>query len=119
MTDSILESTKKNLSIAADDTTFDSTIVMHINSVLNTLHDLGIGPAEGFMIEGESEEWEEFLDDEILLNSAKSYIYLKVRLLFDPPATSFHINSLENLAKEEEWRLNTRREALAWVPPVR
>lgn len=110
MSESILESTKKILGIEADYTAFDMDIIMHINSALATLHQLGIGPEEGFMIEDESAEWGELLDDDPRLNQVKSYVYLKVRVVFDPPTTSFVLAAFEKQIQEHEWRINVYRE---------
>lgn len=110
---SILDSTKKVLGLEPDYTPFDIDIVMHINSTLATLNQLGIGPAEGFAIEGKEETWEEFIGDSKQLNSVKTYVYLKVRLLFDPPATSFAIDAMQKQITEFEWRLNVQREGVA------
>lgn len=108
--ESILNSTKKILSVAPDDTSFDLDIITHINSVFNTLHDLGIGPSEGFEISSEAETWASFLGPGTLFNSVKTYIYLRVRLLFDPPNNSFNLNSMQEQIKEHEWRLNVRKD---------
>ena len=110
MSESILESTKKILGIEADYTAFDMDIIMHINSALATLHQLGIGPDEGFMIEDVSAEWGDLLDDDPRLNQVKSYIYLKVRVVFDPPTTSFALAAFEKQIEEHEWRINVFRE---------
>lgn len=118
MSDSILESVKKVVGVSPDDTVFDPDLIMHINSVLSTLNQLGIGPAAGFMIEDDTETWTTFLGGDPRLNSAKSYIFIRVRLLFDPPTTSFHLDALQSQAREFEWRLNTQREDEEWVPPV-
>lgn len=114
MTDSILDSVKKNLGIEADYTVFDSDILMHINSVFSTLNQLGIGPLGGFMIEDSAANWVDFLDDDPRLNSVKTYMYLRVRVLFDPPATSFHLTALHQQIMELEWRINAMREDLLW-----
>lgn len=110
MADSILTSTKKILGIEEDYTAFDTDIIIHINTILDVLHQLGIGPDEGFMIEGKEETWDDFLGGDILLNDVKTYIYLRVRLLFDPPTTSYLIEALTNQYKELEWRINVKRE---------
>jgi len=117
MQTSILTSTKKTLGIDATYTAFDADIVMHINSVLATLNQLGIGPAQGFMIEDETAVWADFLGTDPRLNSVKSYVYLRVRLLFDPPTTSYLMESLNRQAQEFEWRLNAFREDTAWTDP--
>ena len=118
MTNSILDSTKKNLGIAADYTAFDQDILMHINSAFSTLNQLGIGPVDGFMIEDETAVWDDFLLSDLRLNSVKTYVYLSVRLLFDPPPTSFTLSALTEQKKELEWRLNTYREEEGWTPPL-
>ncbi|HRC95282.1 MAG TPA: hypothetical protein PK317_00635 [Coprothermobacter proteolyticus] len=112
MSNSILQSTKKTLGLAEDYTAFDQDIIMHINSVFSTLVMLGVGPETGFVIEDETDTWEEFTTD-VRLNSVKSYMYLKVRLLFDPPSTSFVLSALQEQIKELEWRMNVYREVYA------
>lgn len=108
MEDSVLNSTKKVLGVDASYTAFDQDIIMHINSVFSTLHQLGVGPADGFEIQGVDEKWSDYIAGNKLLNSVKTYMYLRVRLLFDPPATSFHQESMQNQLKELEWRLNVQ-----------
>ena len=105
MTKSILDSTKKILGVSADYAAWDLDILTHINSTFSTLQQIGVGPVEGFMIEDNAPEWGTFLGDDPRLNSVKTYVYMRVRLLFDPPATSFAINSLEEQVREMEWRL--------------
>ena len=104
--DSILNSTKKLLGIAEDYDAFDVDIIMHINSVFMILTQLGVGPEEGFSIEDESTEWDEFIEDNSQLKAVKSYMYLKVKLLFDPPLSSSVTQSMERMIAELEWRLN-------------
>lgn len=111
MTDSILLTTKKALGLAEDYSAFDPDIIMHINSVFASLVTLGIGPEVGFAIEDETKTWNDFTSD-VRLNSVKSYMYLKVRLMFDPPTTSFVLNALQEQLKELEWRMNVYREVL-------
>lgn len=118
MTDSILNSTKKVLQVAADYTAFDLDIIMHINSAFATLNQLGVGPAEGFMIEDDTPVWEDFLGTDSRLNSVKSYVYQKVRLLFDPPQTGFLVTAIQEQIREFEWRLNTYREEDSWTLPL-
>lgn len=117
--DSILDSTKKVLGLDSEYTAFDQDVIMHINSVFSTLHQLGIGPDNGFMIEDKTPTWTQYLGADMNLNSVKSYVYLKVRLLFDPPATSFAIAAMEKQIEELEWRINVHREEVThpWVGP--
>ncbi len=118
MDESILNSTKKSLSIEAEYTAFDDQIIMHINSVFSTLTQLGIGPDYGFFIEDATTEWSALLGGDRRYNTAKSYVYLRVRLLFDPPPTSFAIASMERQCEQMEWRLNVTRESDSWVNPL-
>jgi hypothetical protein len=121
MEQSILISTKKILGIAADYVAFDLDIITHINAAFSTLTQLGVGPATGFMIEDDKTEWEEYIESEAKigqLNTVKSYVFLKVRQLFDPPTTSYLITAMEKQIQELEWRLNVSRETTAWVYPT-
>lgn len=117
MEQSILTSTKKILGIAGDYTAFDLDIITHINAAFSTLTQLGVGPVEGFMIEDAETEWYDYIEDDIQLNTVKSYVFLKVRQLFDPPTTSYLITAMEKQIQEFEWRLNTNRESTEWVDP--
>lgn len=111
--ESILTSIKKMLGIHADDTSFDPDIIMHINSVFMILRQLGVGPEEGFAIEGEDALWTDFMPAGAMLEGVKSYMYMKVRLLFDPPTTASMFDSMTRLVTELEWRLNISGEASA------
>lgn len=105
--DSILLSVKKLLGIASNYKQFDTDVIIHINSVFLTLNQLGIGPDDGFSIAGESEEWSDYIpDNQLLLNAVKSYIYLKVKMLFDPSLTSSINDLMKEEIKELEWRMN-------------
>lgn len=105
--ESILTSIKKMLGIAEEYTQFDADIIMHINSVFTTLTQLGVGPSEGFYIEDKETVWEEFIPDLNKLQAVKTYIYLKVRLLFDPSSLgSSTLAAYERQIQELEWRLN-------------
>lgn len=108
--ESILTSIKKLLGIQEDYDHFDADIIMHINSVFMTLNQIGVGPSEGFSIEDETSTWNDFLSNDYSMEAVKSYIYLKVRLLFDPPSSSFVISSMERQIQELEWRLNIQAE---------
>lgn len=110
MDDSILNTIKKQLGITEDYTVFDNDLIMHINSVFLTLNQLGVGPDEGFFIEGKTDSWTDYIDEGVLLNSIKTYVYLKVKLLFDPPGSSYAIDAINNIIKELEWRINVQVE---------
>lgn len=117
MEDSILKSVKKILGIDDADTAFDLDILVHINSVFSTLNHLGIGPEDGFSIEDDTVLWATYIGGNLKYNSVITYMYLSVRLLFDPPQTSYLIDSLRFQQKELEWRLNAVREETQWVDP--
>jgi len=114
MTESILTSTKKNLGIEESYTAFDPDIVLHINSVFSTLNQLGIGPIDGFAIDDATAVWSDFLEGDLRLNSVKTYIYLRVRMLFDPPTTGYFVSAVQKQVEELEWRLNVVREFEDW-----
>lgn len=117
MDSSILESTKKMLGLAADYDVFDLDIMTHINSVFSTLTQLGVGPETGYYIEDASQTWGDFLNGDPRFNAVKSYVYLRVRLLFDPPTTGYHVEALKEQVKELEWRINVQREEIKYPFP--
>jgi len=102
---SILNDVKHTLSLLPAQTAFDTDLILHINSVFTTLTQLNIGPELGYMIVDATNDWDEFTD-EIRLNAVKSYMFLRVKLLFDPPQTGFVIASMERQILELEFRLN-------------
>lgn len=107
MEESILISIKKLLGISEEYTQFDDDIIMHINTVFLNLNQLGVGPTAGFFIEDDTAEWAEFIgDNNAQLQAVKSYMYLKVKLLFDPPLSSSVIESMNRMIAELEFRLN-------------
>ena len=106
METSILTSIKKLLGVAEDYVEFDEDIMTHINSVFLNLTQLGVGPEEGFMIEDNTAEWEDFISNSVQLQAVKTYVYLKVKLLFDPPLSSSVTESINRMIAELEWRLN-------------
>ena len=103
---SILTSIKKLLGITETDTSFDQDIIMHINTVFMVLQQLGVGPEEGYSITDENNAWEEFLPEQTKIEMVKSYMYLKVRLLFDPPSSTSVMEAINRSISEFEWRLN-------------
>lgn len=103
--ESILISIKKLLGITEDYTHFDADIIMHINSVLAILCQLGVGPPEGFSIEDSKAQWSDFLQNDDRLNLVKSYVHHRVRLLFDPPLGSAVLEAIERTIKELDWRI--------------
>lgn len=111
MENSILISTKKMLGISEDYEAFDQDVLTCINSAFFTLNQLGVGPKAGFVIDDDTAVWEDFMGSSSQLSAIKTYLFLKVRMLFDPPATSFAIEAMNSQIKEHEWRLNTDRES--------
>ena len=107
MDSSILTSIKKLLGIAEEDTSFDQDIIMHINTVFAILAQLGVGPANGFSIEDDGAIWGDYLGNVTNLELVKSYIYMKVRSMFDPPTSSILADAMNKNISELEWRINT------------
>lgn len=111
--ESILNSVKKQCGLEADYEHFDPEIIGHINSILMVLNQIGVGPEEGFVVEDDSETWGDFLGDRATtqkLTAVKTYVGLRVRLIFDPPGSSALIESMKRQADELEWRLNVQAE---------
>ena len=105
MEESILDSIKKMIGPTTDDTYFDTDIIVHINSVLCILNQLGVGK-QGFSITDNTSVWSNFIEGDTDLNAVISYVYLRVKLLFDPPLNSSVVASIEKTISELEWRLN-------------
>jgi len=118
MTDSILNTIKQMLGIPSTDTAFDTDIFVNINSTFMILHQLGVGPETVYSITDSTPLWSAFLTDVALYQAVKTYIYLKVRLVFDPPGTSFHLTAIENQIKELEWRLSVQVPIPPEVPVI-
>lgn len=104
--DSILTSIKKMLGIDEGYKHFDPDIIMHINSVFMVLTQLGVGPSDGFTIEDDLSTWTDFVPNNSMIEAVKSYTYMKVKLMFDPPSSSYVIESYNRSINEFEWRLN-------------
>lgn len=109
--ESILTSIKKLLGIAEEYEHFDPDIIMHINSVFMVLNQLGVGPEQPFVIEDETSTWTDFATETTNIEAVKSYMYMRVRLLFDPPINSAVIESMNRIISEFEWRLNVAAES--------
>lgn len=110
MGESILTSVKKMLGITEDYEHFDADIIMHINSVFMILNQLGVGPSEGFTISDKTSTWTDFIPVDKNFEAVKSYMYLKVRLLFDPPLGSTVMECMNRMISEYEFRLNIAAE---------
>ena len=103
--DSILNSIKKLLGIPIEQDNFDTDIIIHINSVFAVLHQIGVGPSTGFRITDENDMWQSFTGTNLNIEDVKTYVYLRVRLLFDPPLSSSVLAAMERTVAELEWRL--------------
>lgn len=113
MDESILTSIKQLLGIGEDDEHFDMDIIIHINSVFAILTQLGAGPKEDFSISDKSAVWSEFIDDHSKFETIKSYVYLRVRLLFDPPVSSAVLESMNRMIDEFGFRINVATDETA------
>ena len=109
-TNSILNDIKKLLGIAPDYTNSDTDIIININSVFMILNQLGVGPKEGFKITGANETWDNYIDEDDDLEAVKTYIWLKVKIVFDPPLNSTVMEAHKQMISEYEWRLNIQSE---------
>ena len=107
--DSILTSVKKMLGIQEDYEHFDPEIIMHINSAFMILNQLGVGPEEPFVVENKMDSWDDVVP-EGQIELVKTYVYMRVRLMFDPPTSSFLLDSLNKQIQEYEWRMNVQAE---------
>lgn len=110
MMESILRSIRKMIGPDETYTHYDTDLIIHINSVLAVLTQLGVGPSEGFFIQDESATWNDFLGNNPKLEMVKSYVYMKVKLAFDPPSSSAVIDSMNRSISEFEWRTNMAAE---------
>jgi hypothetical protein len=102
--DYILASIKKLLGIQPEYKAFDDDIIIHIKTVFMILNQLGVGPAEGFSISHGHEKWSDYCTTQNE-NAVRTFVYLKVRLMFDPPTSSALMDSINNMLAELEWRL--------------
>lgn len=107
---SILESIKRMLGVSPYDDGFDGELKDQINAEFLTLHQLGVGPENGFSITGPDDVWTEYTDNPKLVEAVRQFIYLRVRLVFDPPASSVIADAINNRISELEFRLNVQAE---------
>lgn len=115
--DSILDSIKQQLGIGLDDTSFDKELVLHINGALMVMTQLGVGPDKGFRITGINETWAQFLGERTDLELVKSDVFLRVKLIFDPPTNSFLVNAINDQIKENDWRIEVWHKPGAHIEP--
>lgn len=102
---SILNDTKHMIGLLPEDTAFDMTVVIHVNTAISDLTQLGVGPVQGYQITGPENQWDELVNDP-RMNAVKSYVFLKVKLLFDPPQSGFAAQAIERQLTEMQYRIN-------------
>lgn len=110
MNDSILLSVKKSLGIPLEDDGFDPELIIHINTALMILTQLGVGPNDGVFITSQEDTWASLIEGNLDLEMVKTYIILRVKLIFDPPSSSFVLESIKNQLQEFDWRINVQVE---------
>lgn len=115
---SIFKNIKQLLQIDGGTEDFDQDIYMHINSAISELTDIGVGPPAGFIVNSESVTWDQLVEDDLRYESVKTFIFLKVRLYFDPPQSQFGMQAMERQIDQLVWRLSARRELKNYVEPV-
>ncbi len=106
MNESILINIKKLLGLPEEYTTYDTDVILCINSVFSILYQLGVGPDSGFKINDDSAEWSDFIGDTNKLEDVKTYVFLKTKLMFDPPTAGPMIDAIKTQISELEWRIN-------------
>lgn len=111
-TESIIVSIKKMLGLGDDYTPFDMDVIVHINSAFMKLTQLGVGPREGFVVTDYDKKWSDFLTNPVTLGAVKNYVYLQVKMIFDPPTNSYVMDALKQQADELGWRLNVQAESV-------
>ena len=116
MTDSIFSSVKKVVGLLGDDGSFDEDVLLHINSVVSTLRQLGLSIPADFYVRDDVQTWQNLLGEFRDLDLVKSYMVMKVRLMFDPPSSSFGLASMKEMVTELEWRINVLTDQPNSVP---
>lgn len=110
----ILEDIRHAIGLGDEHTFFDSDLILHVNSTFDIIHQLGAGPIDGFVIEDGSETWDDYFAGYKTIEFIKTYMYISVKLVFDPPQNSFLVKALEDKQKEYEWRINVAAESKYW-----
>ena len=116
---SILNDVKKMSGLPPENKDFDQDLILFINAAFSTLSQLGVVPPQGYSIQDDTSDWDEVISNDVY-NDVKTYVYLRVRMLFDPPSIGVLVNTFESQIKELEWRLNVKREEDRWIvqPPL-
>jgi hypothetical protein len=118
MEDSILTTIKGMLGLEVSDTSFDKEIAIYINGAIARLKQLAVGPDAGFSIKSVAETWANYLGNAENIGDIQTYIYLKVRLIFDPPTSSYVVDAIKEQIKELEWCLNADAEGVTSSEPA-
>ena len=116
MNDSIVATIKKMLGLTDDYTPFDMDVIVHINAAFMVLCQMGVGPKEGFQVTDYDQTWGEFLTNQVMLGGVKTYVYLYVKMLFDPPTNSFLMDAYKSQAEQILGRLNVQAESVEVMP---
>lgn len=119
MNDSILVTIKKMLGLDDEYTPFDMDVIVHINAAFMTLCQMGIGPKEGFEVNDYDQTWSEFLTNDVMLGGVKTWVYLQVKMAFDPPSNSFLMDAMKTQSEQILWRLNVQAESAERMPFMR
>lgn len=108
MEDSILITIKKKLGLDKEYDAFDTDVITNINTSLMILHQLGVGPKTGFRVRGTGETWTDFIGDRVDLEGIVDFIYIRARIVFDPPSSAAALQALKDEVRELEFRLNVQ-----------
>lgn len=117
--DSILATIKKMLGLDDEYTPFDMDIIVHINAAFMTLCQMGVGPKESFEVRNYEQTWDEFLINHVMLGAVKTWVYLQVKMAFDPPTNSFVMDAMKTQSDQILWRLNVQAESIEEMPFMR
>ena len=112
MNDSIVVSIKKMLGLDDDYTPFDTDVIIHINAAFMTLCQMGVGPREGYEVSDYDQTWSDFLTNKVMLGAVKTWVYLQVKMAFDPPTNSFLMDAMKQQSEQILWRLNVQAESV-------
>ena len=116
MNDSILVTIKKMLGLDDEYTPFDTDVMIHINAAFMTLTQMGVGPKEGFEVSDYDQTWSDFLVNKVMLGAVKTWVYLQVKMAFDPPTNSFVMDAMKTQSEQILWRLNVQAESVEVMP---
>ena len=107
---SILATIKKMLGLDLSYDAFDTDIIVFLNSAFMKLQQIGVGPVQGFVLTDNSQNWSDFIPSDKMLEAVKTYLYLSVKIVFDPPTNSYVMDAMKTEKEELEWRLREQAE---------